>query len=102
MFWALMTRKTRLKGMDRVYGIDENIEVYDAIGHEIQRIAPPLSEFGLPQIFDIDGKRFGLIFISKVVDSFRSISNNVYVRGEKGNRQLTAHEVVRFALRKRI
>ena len=57
-------------------------------------------EFGLPKFFDIDGKRFGLIFISKVVDSFRSISNNVYVRGEKGNRQLTAHEVVRFAYAK--
>ena len=43
--------KTRLKGMDRVYGIDENIEVYDAIGREIQRIAPPLSGVWPPQIF---------------------------------------------------
>lgn len=92
--------KTKLKGMDRVYGIDENIEVYDAIGREIQRITPPLSGVWPPQILNVDGKRFGLIFISKVVDSFRSISNNVYVRGEKGNRQLTAHEVVRFAYAK--
>jgi len=92
--------KTKLKGMNRVYGIDENIEVYDALGREIQRIVPPLSGVWPPEIFDVEGKRFGLIFVSKVVDSFRSISNNVYVRGEKGNRQLTAHEVARFAYAK--
>ncbi len=92
--------KTKLKGMDRIYGIDENIEVYDALGREIQRIVPPLSGVWPPKIIDVEGKRFGLIFISKVIDSFRSINNNVYVRGEKGNRQLTAHEVARFAYAK--
>lgn len=92
--------KTKLKGMDRVYGIDENIEVYDALGREIQRIVPPLSGVWPPKIIEVEGKKFGLIFISKVVDSFRSINNNVYVRGEKGNRQLTAHEVARFAYAK--
>jgi len=92
--------KTKLKGMDRVYGIDEDVEVYDAIGREIQRIVPPLAGIWPPKIYDVNGKRFGLISISKVIDSFRSINNHVYVRGDKGNRQLTAHEVVRFAYAK--
>lgn len=92
--------KTKLKGMDRVYGIDESVEVYDAIGREIQRIVPPFSGIWPPKVFDVDEKRFGLIFIPKVIDSFRSINNHVYVRGDKGNRQLTAHEVVRFAYAK--
>jgi hypothetical protein len=30
--------KTRLKGLDRVYGIEENIEVFDAAGREIHKI----------------------------------------------------------------
>lgn len=105
--------KTKLKGMDRVFGIDESIENYDAIGHEIQRIVPPLPGIWPSKIVEVNvpilpgvwpskiiGKRFGLIFIPKVIDSFRSINNHVYVRGDKGNRQLTAHEVVRFAYAK--
>jgi len=92
--------KTKLKGMDRVYGIDENAEIYDAIGREIQRVVPPFSEIWPPKVFEADGKRFGLVFIPKVVDSFRSINNHVYIRGEKGNLLLTAHEVVRFAYAK--
>jgi len=35
--------KTKLKGIDRIYGIDEDIQIFDAIGREMQRIIPPLS-----------------------------------------------------------
>ncbi|MFH1771325.1 MAG: RNA-binding domain-containing protein [Candidatus Omnitrophota bacterium] len=92
--------KTKLKGLARVFGIEENSENFDAIGREIQRIVPPLSEIWPPKTFDADGKRCALVFIPKVVDSFRSINNHVHVRGEKGNRLLTAHEVVKFAYAK--
>ena len=92
--------KTKFKGADRIFGIDEKSENFDEIGREIQRIVPPLSEIWPPKIFEADGKRFGLVSIPKVVDSFRSINNHVHVRGEKGNRQLTAHEVVKFAYAK--
>lgn len=94
--------KTKLKGLDRVYGIDENIEVFDAIGREIHKIVPPLSGLWPPSIIDVTeiSKRVALIFIPKAVDSFRSINNHVFVRQEKGNRQLTAHEVVKFAYAK--
>lgn len=94
--------KTRLKGLDRVYGIDENIEAFDAIGREIHKIVPPLSGLWPPSIVDVVeiNKRFALVYIPKAVDSFRSINNHVFVRQEKGNRQLTAHEVVKFAYAK--
>lgn len=94
--------KTRLKGLDRIYGIDENIEVFDAIGREIPKIVPPVSGLWPPNIMDVAGinKRVALVFIPKATDSFRSINNHVFVRQEKGNRQLTAHEVVKFAYAK--
>ncbi len=92
--------KTKLKGMKRVFGIDEKPGVFDALGHEIQRITPPLSGIWPPKIIESEEKRVGLLFVSKGVDSFRSINNHVFVRGEKGNRQLTAHEVVKFAYAK--
>lgn len=94
--------KTKLKDFDRIYGIDENIQIYDALGHELQRIIPPLSGLWPPTLLEVpDGKkRVALLFIPKAIDSFRSVNNHVYVRGEKGNRQLTAHEVVKFAYAK--
>ena len=94
--------KTKLKGLDRIYGVEENIEVFDAIGREVPKIVPPLSGLWPPSIIDVAeiGKRIALIFIPKAVDSFRSVNNHVFVRQEKGNRQLTAHEVVKFAYAK--
>ena len=94
--------KTKLKGFDRIYGIDENIQIYDALGRELQRITPPLSGLWPPTLLDVpdSNKRVALLFIPKSIDSFRSVNNHVYVRGEKGNRQLTAHEVVKFAYAK--
>lgn len=95
-------KKTKLKDLDRIYGINEELQVYDALGREIQRIIPPLSGLWPPTLIDAPdgGKRVALIFVPKAVDSFRSVNNHVYVRGEKGNRQLTAHEVVKLAYAK--
>ncbi|OOP56280.1 MAG: hypothetical protein AYP45_09440 [Candidatus Brocadia carolinensis] len=94
--------KTKLKGFDRVYGINENLELFDAIGRELPKIIPPLSGLWPPSIVDVTeiSKRVALIFVPKAVDSFRSINNHVFVRQEKGNRQLTAHEVAKFAYAK--
>lgn len=35
--------KTKLKDLNRIYGIEENLDLFDSIGREIQRIIPPLS-----------------------------------------------------------
>ena len=94
--------KTKLKGLDRIFGIEENIQIFDSFGHEIPRIIPPMPNLWPPLLIDIkeNSKRIGLIFVPKATDGFRSINNHVYVRGERGNRLLTAHEVAKFAYAK--
>lgn len=95
-------QKTKLKGHDRIFGVEENLEIFDEIGREIQRIVPPLSGIWPPRILEVKkiNKRVGLLFVPKAVDSFRSINNHVHIRLEKGNHQLTAHDVVKFAYAK--
>jgi predicted HTH transcriptional regulator len=94
--------KTRLKGLDRIFGIEENPELYDAIGRGIERIIPPLTGIWPGDILEVREikKRIALVFVPKAIESFHSINNHVFVRQEKGNRQLTAHEVVKFAYAK--
>ena len=93
--------KTKLKGMERVFGIDEKIDIFDAISREIQRIIPPLSEIWPPKIIGVDAdKRVGLLFIPKAVINFHSINNHVYVRIEKSNKRLNPHEIANFAYAK--
>src|SRR3990172_5787835 len=59
-------QKTKLKGLDRVYGIEEKIEFFDAVGHKLQKITPPLSGLWPPSIIDVSqiGKRVALIFVT--------------------------------------
>lgn len=93
--------KTKLRGLDRVFGIDEKIDVFDSIGRDIQRITPPFPGIWPPKIIETDNnKRVGLIFVPKAISSFHSINNHVYVRAEKSNKQLNAHEIVKFAYAK--
>ncbi|MBI4598174.1 MAG: putative DNA binding domain-containing protein [Candidatus Omnitrophica bacterium] len=93
---------TRLKGVDRIFGIEEGIDMFDAIGREIQRIVPPLVGVWPPAILPVPQRdtRVGLVFVPKAVDNFHSVNNHVHVRAERGNKQLTAHEVVKFAYAK--
>ncbi len=93
--------KTKLKGMERIFGIDEKTDVFDALGREIQRIIPHLSGIWPPRVIeDVTNKRIGLLSVPKAIDSFCSINNRVYVRAEKSNRQLNAYEIVKFAYAK--
>jgi len=91
-----------LKGFDRIFGIEENINNFDAIGREIQRIVPPLASIWPPDKILIKrvSKNVALIFIPKVTDNFRSINNHVYIRQEKSNKLLTPQEIIKFAYAK--
>ncbi len=94
--------KTKLKGLDRIYGIEESLTSYDELEREIKNITPPLIAIWPGQIIEIPNiqKRVALLNIPKVMDSFRSINNQVFIRQEKGNRQITAHELIKFAYAK--
>ena len=90
--------KTKFKGMERVFGIEENLELYDEIGKSIRKIYPPISEIWPPTIIKAEeNKKIALIFIPKAGDGFRHIENRVYVRLEKGNKLLGPQEILHLA-----
>ena len=90
--------KTKLKDHARIFGIEENKDIYDAVGRELMKIIPPLSGIWPPQIVkdDITGKEIAIVRIPKSIDGFRSINNDVYVRQQKSNRRLSVHEITSF------
>lgn len=90
--------KTTLKGEERIFGIDENTELFDEIGRNVRKIYPPISDIWPPQIVTTPkGKRIGLVAVSKVGDGFRHFENKVYVRLEKGNKLLGPQEILHLA-----
>ena len=94
--------EVNIKGFDRIFGIEENIENFDAVGREIQRIIPPLASIWPPDKILVKevGKTVALVFIPKATESFRSINNHVYIRLEKSNKLLTPQEVIKFSYAK--
>lgn len=93
--------KTKLKGNNRIFGIDENPDVFDEIGREIQRIIPPLGGIWPPKIVEAENtKRVGLLFVPKATEDFFQINGEVYVRLERGNRRLQPHQILNFSYAK--
>ncbi|MCX6736672.1 MAG: putative DNA binding domain-containing protein [Candidatus Parcubacteria bacterium] len=94
--------KTDKKGLDRLFGIEESKENFDAIGREIQKVIPPLSGIWPPQIIFIEEikKSIALVFIPKCNDDFRHFNNKVILRQQKSNIELNPHEVVTFSYAK--
>ncbi|OHA03123.1 MAG: hypothetical protein A3J10_03965 [Candidatus Sungbacteria bacterium RIFCSPLOWO2_02_FULL_54_10] len=92
-------QKTTLKGLDRIFGIEENLVFYDELGKAVRKISPPISSIWPPDIVEVPNKnvRIGLLAVPKVSDGFRSIEGHVYVRLEQGNKRLLPQEVVHFA-----
>lgn len=88
--------KTKLKGLDRIFGIEEGKNHFDEIGREIGKIIPPLSNIWPPHIEFVEGlnKNIAMIRIPKAVDCFRQIYNHVYVRQLKSNKLISPQEIV--------
>lgn len=91
--------KTRAKGKERIYGIEENIDLYDELGRSVRKIAPPVSNIWPPDLVNVPEKkaRIGLLSVPKITDTFRAIENHVYIRLERGNKRLSPQEIVHFA-----
>lgn len=92
-------QKSKMKGYDRIYGIEENLELFDEIGQCVKKILPPISNIWPPVFIPVPTKniRIALLPIPKVSDNFRSFENHVYIRLEKGNKRLSPQETVHFA-----
>lgn len=94
-------QKTKLRGVDRVFGIEENPERYDELSREVQRISPPVSHVWPPLLLKCaNSKTMAVITISKALNNFHSINHKVYIRLEKGNKVLTPHEIVKLSYAK--
>ena len=93
---------TSIKSYDRIFGIEENADNFDAIGREIQRIIPPLASIWPPMKLAVSevGRTIALIFVPKATETFHSVDNHVWVRLEKSNKLLTPQEVVKFSYAK--
>lgn len=88
--------KTKLKEQERIFGIEENKEIYDEIFHKIKRIIPPMSNLS-PELYETDNKKtVSILSVSKATESFYSIDNQVYIRLHKSNKKLTPQEIVKF------
>lgn len=92
-------QKTTLKGVERIYGIEENPELFDAIGRSLTKILPPIPGIWPPEFIPVDqvNKRIAVVSIPKGIDGLRSIENHVYVRLERGNKRLSPQEIIHFA-----
>ncbi len=92
--------KTKLKGGARVFGIEENNELYDEILREAARIVPPIV-LNPVSVKTPDGtKTVVLLNVEKSVSGFHSIDNGVYIRLVKGNKTLTPAEIVKMSYAK--
>lgn len=88
--------KTKLKGLDRIFGIEENKEIYDEVFHEIKNIIPPISNLKPDLINAGEGKTIALLNIPKAAESFFSINNEIWIRLHKSNKKLTPYEIVKL------
>lgn len=89
--------KTKLKGIDRIFGIEEYIEAFDEIFHGSKKIIPPIPKLESSLIkIDSINKNIAILDVPKSTESFLSINNDVFIRLNKGNQKLTPQEIIKF------
>ena len=94
--------KTVKKWFDRIYGIEENLELYDEIWRRIQDIIPPLTNLWEPLLIKKESinKTIAIIKIPKATKWFCCVNKEVYQRLHKGNKKLTPHEIIKLSYAK--
>lgn len=87
--------KTKLKGVDRVFGIEEHKENFDDVIRGLSKVIPP-AYVQTTEIKAPNGKTVSMLRVLKARDSFHSIDGKVFIRLNKSNKELTPHEIVQF------
>lgn len=89
--------KSQLKGRNRLFGIEEDIEKFDALMHRIADITPTLQwEQSVCYLIEdsVSGKTVANILINKAKKGFHAISKKVFVREGASNRTLSPQEII--------
>lgn len=91
--------KTKLKGEARVYGIEENIENFDEIRRGYASIMPGIPVKWPPKFLATTGNKrhAGILTVPKSAQYLYQYNGDAYIRLNKGNKKLTAHESIQYA-----
>lgn len=91
-------QRSKGKGIERVFGIEENPDLFDEIGRAVKKISPPIGSLWQPELIPVksQNKNIALLAVPKVGDGLRSIEGHVYIRQERGNKRLSPQEIVHF------
>ena len=100
VLWIDDPEKTKLKWVERVFGIEENLENYDALKREISKIIPPFTNYKTEELVADNNKTIVIISIEKSQSSFHSWENQVWVRQKKWNKQLSPQEIIHLSYAK--
>ena len=88
-------KRNELKGVDRIFGIEENKENYDGIIQGVSNISPELNI----QFHDIrasNGKTIVILQVEKAEEHGHTINKKSFMRLKTGNRRLTPNEYARL------
>lgn len=92
--------KTKLKGVGRIFGIEENKDLYDEVLREAQRIIPDVPAVPLTIVTSEINKTVVVLKIPKATLNFHSIDKKVFVRLHKSNKQLSPQEFIKMSYAK--
>lgn len=82
IIWIDDPEKSDKKWLEKIFWIEENLELFDAIWREIQKVVPPITKIWPPKIIKVEeiNKTIAIIYIPKATESFYSINQQVYQR----------------------
>ncbi|MDR0463074.1 MAG: putative DNA binding domain-containing protein [Pseudomonadales bacterium] len=92
--------KTKLKGLERIYGIEENKDLYDEIIRKVQKIAPPLVVTPFKISVKEKHKTVVILKIPKATTGFHAVDDQVFMRLNKSNRRLSPTEIIKMSYAK--
>lgn len=93
--------KTSLKGVDRVFGIEENPELYDEVSQHLENIHPSIGTLISSEEIEVTSeKTIIIIHVSKSKEYLYSYLKKAYIRKRKSNLLLDPSQILTFSYAK--
>ncbi len=91
--------KTTLKGHGRIFGIEENKENFDEIIRCLGKVIPQIPT-RCEKVHAPNDKTIALLRIPKAQESLHSVNKRMFIRLNKGNKELAPHEALQLSYAK--